>query len=41
MYLDIGFLFCAMLVHKCVNSHSLALMIVVFLYDVDDDIQQL
>jgi hypothetical protein len=41
MYLWIGFLFGSMLVHKCVDAHALALMIVVSLYDVDDDIQQL
>jgi hypothetical protein len=39
MYLWIGFLFGFVLVHKCVDS--LALMIVVSLYDVDGDIQQL
>jgi hypothetical protein len=41
MHLRIGFLFGTMLVHKCVNAHALALMTIVSLYDVDDDIQQL
>jgi hypothetical protein len=35
------FFFGSMLVHKCVDAHALALMIVFYLYDVDDDIQQL
>jgi hypothetical protein len=41
MHLLIGFLSGALLVHKCVEAHTLSLMIVVSLYDVDDDIQQL
>jgi hypothetical protein len=41
MYLLIGFPFGSLLVHKCVDASLLALMTVVFLYDVDGDIQQL
>jgi hypothetical protein len=41
MYLLIGFIFGSLLVHKCVDAHTLALMIIVSLYDVDCDIQQL
>jgi hypothetical protein len=41
MHLLIFFLFGSMLVHKCVDDHVLSLMIVVSLYGVDGDIQQL
>jgi hypothetical protein len=42
MFFLIGFLSDAMLVHnKCVDAHALTLIIVVFIYGVDDDIQQL
>jgi hypothetical protein len=41
MHLLIDFLSSFLLVHKFVDSHALALMIVVSLYDVDGDIQQL
>jgi hypothetical protein len=41
MYLWIDFLSSSLLVHKCVDAHALALIIVVSLYDVDGDIQQL
>jgi hypothetical protein len=41
MHLLIGFLSGALLVHKCVDAHALALMTFVSLYDVDGDIQQL
>jgi hypothetical protein len=41
MHLLIGFLFGSLLVHKCVDAHALALIIVVSLYDVDGDTQQL
>jgi hypothetical protein len=41
MHLLIGFLSGALLVHKCVDAHALALMIVVSLYDVDGDIQKM
>jgi hypothetical protein len=41
MHLLLGFLSGALLVHKCVESHALALMTIVSLYDVDGDIQQL
>jgi len=30
-----------LLVHKCVDAHAISLMIVVSLYDVNGDIQQL
>jgi hypothetical protein len=41
MHLLIGFLSGALLVHKCVDAHALAVMTVVSLYDVDGDIQQM
>jgi hypothetical protein len=41
MHLLIGFLSGSLLVHKCVDAYTLALMIFVSLYDVDGDIQQL
>jgi hypothetical protein len=41
MHILIGFMYGALLVHKCVDAHALALMIFVSLYDVDGDIQQL
>ena len=39
--LSIYFLSGALLVHKCVHAHALALMTFASLYDVDGDIQQL
>jgi hypothetical protein len=41
MNLLIGFLSGSLLVHKSVDAHTLVLMTVGSLYDVDDDIQQL
>ena len=41
MHLLISFLSGALLVHKFVDAHAYALMIVMSLYDVDGDIQQL
>jgi hypothetical protein len=41
MHLLIGFLSGSLLVHTFVDAHTLALMIVGSLYDVDDDIQQM
>ena len=39
--LSLSFLFGALLVHKCVHAHALALMTFASLYDVDGDIKQL
>jgi hypothetical protein len=39
--LSLSFMFGALLVHKCINAHALALMTFASLYDVDGDIQQL
>jgi hypothetical protein len=39
MHLLIGFLFGALLVHKCVDAHALSLMTFVSQYDVDGDTQ--
>jgi hypothetical protein len=41
MHLYIGFLSGSLLMHKCVDAHALVLMVVVSMYDVDGDIQQL
>jgi hypothetical protein len=41
MHLLISFLSGALLVHKCVDAHALALMNFVSLYDVDGDIKKL
>jgi hypothetical protein len=41
MNLLIGCLSGSLLVHKCVDAHTLVLMIFVSRYDVDGDIQQL
>jgi hypothetical protein len=41
MHILIGVMSGALSLHKCVDAHTLALMIVMSLYDVDGDIQQL